>query len=361
MSDPKLPSPTRPELWFWFVLTISVVVARLVSRRLLAHAWRLWIDDWLMLVTTIFFICTIGLIQASISWDYQGLFIDYETVKPERLEYLSKVFAVLMMLLDHVGLATVWLCKACMLVMLYRMTFNLKQNVAIQVIAGITAFSYLFIMVAFLGIWCRPLTEYVALNPANPQCQTAANHMISVAVCNIATDLMILFVTVPLFVNTRLPLRKKMTVVFLFSLGIITIAVTAVHRIGAIYSTSMDFWVWTARETALSVIVVNMPLTVPFWNRAKTITTGITSNSTFSRFRSQPTGQASGADFSKLESSGATSASVSKNATRTDVSTTKDTYVDLEGGGTWYNAKDESSDYSHRAEVPRSPLQGNKF
>ena len=56
------------------------------------------------------------------------------------------------------------------------------------------------------------------------QCETPTKFLISLAVCNIATDILIIMVTVPMFWQSRIPMKKKIPIIILFSLGLVTVS-----------------------------------------------------------------------------------------------------------------------------------------
>lgn len=55
---------------------------------------------------------------------------------------------------------TIWGCKACLLLMYNKLTFGLKQHLAVKVVAGYVGITFVVMEVLYLGIWCRPLSNY---------------------------------------------------------------------------------------------------------------------------------------------------------------------------------------------------------
>lgn len=97
---------------------------------------------------------------------------------------------------------------------------SLKQNIAVKVVAGYVAVSFVVMEILYLGVWCRPFNQYWAVPPDNGaltpsytsyhslsqhthadsctvQCSAATNHLITNAVFNISTDMMIILIPMP--------------------------------------------------------------------------------------------------------------------------------------------------------------------
>lgn len=110
--------------------------------------------------------------------------------------------------------------------------------------------------VLYLGVWCRPFSEYWAVPTDNrefllfrqrrtpdlhapiAQCSAAINHLITNAVLNISSDIMIILIPMPIFLQSRIALRKKMVLMGVFALGGFTV------RCGPVFA-CMDWEVLT--------------------------------------------------------------------------------------------------------------------
>jgi hypothetical protein len=44
---------------------------------------------------------------------------------------------------------------------------SLKQNIAVKVVAGYVAVSFVIMEILYLGVWCRPFHQYWAVPPEN--------------------------------------------------------------------------------------------------------------------------------------------------------------------------------------------------
>jgi hypothetical protein len=102
--------------------------------------------------------------------------------------------------------------------------------------------------------------EYRAVPTPNPQCSTAVNHLITNAVFNISSDVLMLALGVPMFIRIQIPLSKKIPLVGIFSLGIFVIIAAALNKWYSFTEPFGNAWVfWYVRESATAIIVANLP------------------------------------------------------------------------------------------------------
>lgn len=58
------------------------------------------------------------------------------------------------------------------------------------------------------------------------QCSAATNHLITNAVLNITSDVMIILIPMPVFLAVKLPIKRKAILVGVFALGIFTVCIS---------------------------------------------------------------------------------------------------------------------------------------
>ncbi|KAF7675283.1 nucleotide-binding domain-containing protein [Alternaria burnsii] len=104
----------------------------------------------------------------------------------------------LVLVVEQMQLLTIWLVKACLLIMYNRMTLVLPQHKIVVATSIYVAVAFVVMEVLYLGVWCRPFNQYWAVPPNSKQCSAATNHLITNAVFNISSDLIILSIPMPL-------------------------------------------------------------------------------------------------------------------------------------------------------------------
>jgi hypothetical protein len=86
--------------------------------------------------------------------------------------------------------------------------------------------------------------------------------MITNAVINISSDIMIIILPMPVFLQSQLPLKRKIILCGVFALGIFTIlaaTMSKIYSLGDPYGTEWSYWY--IREVSTAVIAANLPLT----------------------------------------------------------------------------------------------------
>lgn len=99
-----------------------------------------------------------------------------------------------------------------------------------------------------------------AVPTPNVQCSAAIHHLITNAVFNISSDTLILAVALPMFIKTKLPLRKKVAIVGIFSLGSFVILCAILNKYYSFTDPFGSQWTnWYERESSTAILTANMP------------------------------------------------------------------------------------------------------
>ncbi|KFA79701.1 hypothetical protein S40288_10134 [Stachybotrys chartarum IBT 40288] len=285
-------SSLATESWTWYGLTWVVVVVRMISRVILqGSVKKLQVDDALMafaMVCDTVIMVTINIIATTNSNLIDPN--DKTELTPDNIrerEYGSKMVLVA----EQMQILTIWAVKVCLLIMYNRLTMSLRQNIAVKVVAAYVALGFVVMEVLYLGVWCRPFHQYWAVPPDNIQCSAATNHLITNTVLNISSDIMIILIPIPVFLQSRIALKKKLVLCSVFAMGSFTILCAILNKY---YSFTQPFGVeWTAwyiRESSTAIITANLPLTWTLFRRLFSLHSFVGSskdrNTTTSQFRS---------------------------------------------------------------------------
>ncbi len=144
------------------------------------------------------------------------------------------------------------------------------------------------------------ITKRVLMCVCSVQCSAATNHLITNAVLNISSDIMIILIPMPMFIQSQMPRKRKAILCGVFALGAFTVSprlsnfpsewlvlysdvrlclFTETDETNQIlsailnkfYSFSQPFgsdWTfWYIRESSTALIVANLPLTWPLLRR----------------------------------------------------------------------------------------------
>lgn len=78
----------------------------------------------------------------------------------------------LVLVVEQMQILTIWLVKACLLIMYERMTLVLPQHKIVIGTSIYVAVSFVVMEILYLGVWCRPFNQYWAVPPNSSKCTT---------------------------------------------------------------------------------------------------------------------------------------------------------------------------------------------
>ncbi|KHN95586.1 UbiD family decarboxylase [Metarhizium album ARSEF 1941] len=100
------------------------------------------------------------------------------------------------------------------------------------------------------------------------QCSAATNHLITNAVVNISSDMMIILIPMPVFLQSRLKLKKKLILIGVFALGSFSILSAILSKFYSFNEPFGSTWThWYIRESSTAIIAANLPLTWTVFRR----------------------------------------------------------------------------------------------
>ncbi|EXJ92696.1 hypothetical protein A1O3_01248 [Capronia epimyces CBS 606.96] len=258
------------ESWIWYAATISMVIARMVARLLhFKSLLRLQIEDGLMGFLTCLY--TILIVFLNIDLEVSTNLIDPAhpvVLTPQEISdrrFGSKTI----LLVEQCMCAVQWGTKCCLLLLYWRLTQNLIQNLVVKGAAIYVGLTYVVMEVLYFAVWCRPFHEYWAVPTDNQQCSTALHHLITNLVFNLTSDILIMSIPLPLFLKAHLEFKRKLLLVFPFSLGLFTMLCAILSKRLSFTQPYSSEWVfWYCREASTAMIVANMPYSWALIRRA---------------------------------------------------------------------------------------------
>jgi hypothetical protein len=100
---------------------------------------------------------------------------------------------------------------------------GLKERFAVKLLAGYVALGFIGTEVAMFAL-CRPYNQYWAVPPNDiDQCAFYRKYSLPQAVFNISSDALMLAIPLPLLIRSRLPIKQKIAMVFIFSMGLFVV------------------------------------------------------------------------------------------------------------------------------------------
>ncbi|KAE8383970.1 hypothetical protein BDV23DRAFT_192445 [Aspergillus alliaceus] len=255
--------------WIWLAVVLLIAFLRYVSRWLqLGTPRNFQIEDITMIVVVVLYILmTVYLIEVD-KHGTNGIPLDkVDQINPASIPDLIKGSKIVIAV-EQLWLGVIWGCKACLLLLYSTMTSGLSQHRVVKAIGAFCALSFVLIEILFFAAWCRPFSAYWSVPPKSVQCSVYRNHLILTLAINVATDLMIMCIPLPLLIKAKLSLSKKLTLCAVFSLGVFVILCSILSKYYSISNPYGDRWVdWYVREAATAIVVANIPQTWTLFRR----------------------------------------------------------------------------------------------
>lgn len=219
--------------WALWAIGMASIAARLISRYLALGGWRKYqLDDYLMMLCAVTFtgivVCSNQVKQNDSNYATDEVIAGMSAQEIKNAIWGSKMLIAL----EQFSLATLWLVKACLLLLYARLTSGLAEAYAVKAVGLYCAIGYAVIQILYFGVWCRPFYMYwsVPVPIEYEQCRTYLHHMITVTVFHVSSDLLMLLIPAPMIARARLPVIRKVILVIIFSLGLLVVLVAILNR-----------------------------------------------------------------------------------------------------------------------------------
>ncbi|KAF5011361.1 hypothetical protein FDECE_2536 [Fusarium decemcellulare] len=125
--------------------------------------------------------------------------------------------------------ATLWVLKYAILEFLHRLTratWERAWQTSLYAIRIILAVTFIAVVISDL-VECRPFGHYWQVLPdPGGQCRQGYVQLITMAVCNVLTDLLLVIFPIPIIVTSGMTIKRKIQLVLLFSLSLSVVGVT---------------------------------------------------------------------------------------------------------------------------------------
>ncbi|KAI9369011.1 hypothetical protein BJX61DRAFT_549948 [Aspergillus egyptiacus] len=255
------------------------ILLRLYVRLTQVKIVNLQLDDFLMPLAGIVFAIEVTLAYL-VGAKYDGLTNSYMTdeqraaIDPNSREYYNRIMGSKIQIAGWSLYAMVlWLVKFCFAIFYSRLTSGLT-NLPLRV-----RIAYIMLGVTYLAVGltlvlsCQPFHKFWQINPDPGNiCQPTRSmvYVLIVLIPNVVTDLYLLSIPLPLLWAVRIGIRRKITLLGLFS-GAVFIIMASIIRAVTILTAGPEGAVtgsqWACRESFVSVVVANLPIIQPFLRR----------------------------------------------------------------------------------------------
>ncbi|KEY69046.1 hypothetical protein S7711_03344 [Stachybotrys chartarum IBT 7711] len=267
------------EAFTLLALALAITGLRTFAR-IRSIGWKnLWVDDYLVVLAMIFYSVETALAY-SVGNVAHGLANNSmtdeqrEALGPDDSEYQTRVLGSKIQLAGWSSYSVLlWLLKGAMCTFYFRLMKDLEGY------RGRIYFGFCFIVASWLVVMlnlflsCRPFSHMWQINP-NPglQCQPAISPSLiwTYLSFNVATDLYLIAIPMPMLFKAEMPWFKRTWLVALFSCGLF-VTMAAILRVVLLVSDPVNgaqlAGSWAVRETFVAVVTTNLPMLFPHFKK----------------------------------------------------------------------------------------------
>lgn len=122
-----------------------------------------------------------------------------------------------------------WMLKFTITEFLKRLTFQIWRHSYEVTLRWIRWFLLITFIATVLSdlLECHPFTNYWQVSPdPGPHCRQGYAQLLTMGICNILTDVLLVIFPIPIILNSSMTVKRKINLVLLFALSIVTIIVT---------------------------------------------------------------------------------------------------------------------------------------
>ncbi|KAH7626210.1 hypothetical protein B0T09DRAFT_52023 [Sordaria sp. MPI-SDFR-AT-0083] len=221
--------PTLLVCWWITIFCVVLILLRLCGR--FVRTETLFSEDKTAALALVPLLLRMGcvhfiLVHGTNNADLSGVRLSEEHIR-------RKTIASGLVLLSRVLYAlTLWILKYAILEFFKRLNVSWERSYEITLVfIRVTLVTTFLAVIISDVVECRPFHMYWQVLPdPGPQCRQGYAQLITMAVCNIITDLLLVFFPIPMIIRSQMSLTRKIQLVLLFSLSLGVVGVT-VYRV----------------------------------------------------------------------------------------------------------------------------------
>ncbi|ELR04425.1 hypothetical protein VC83_02175 [Pseudogymnoascus destructans] len=243
--------------WWCTIFAITIIVFRVTGRYLRTE--KLFPEDIIAFLCIIPILARMAMVHVVLLWGTNNVITDGLSQQNishreigSRLVLGSRIFYA----------ASLWMLKLSIAEFLKRFTQNIWRStheLVLRLMYYYLGATMIAVLIADLAE-CHPVTHYWQVVPdPGPECRQGYAQLITMAVANVTTDLLLVIFPIPLIFNSHMPLPRKTMLTILFGLSLIPIGITlcrahyVIHHQGAQHHRSL----WASIEILFATAVAN--------------------------------------------------------------------------------------------------------
>ncbi|KAK4038235.1 hypothetical protein C8A01DRAFT_37819 [Parachaetomium inaequale] len=221
--------PTLLVCW-WITSFCAVIIALRVVGRFI-RTEKLFREDKTAALALVPLFLRMGCVHVILIYGTNNARLEGAGLSDDELH--NKSIASGLVLLSRVFYAaTLWILKYAILEFFRRLnvTWRRTYDLALMFIRGLLITSFAAVLISDLAE-CQPFSNYWQVLPdPGGQCRQGYAQLLTMAVCNVVTDLLLVLFPVPVILSSSMSAKRKFQLVLLFSLSLAPVIVT-IYRV----------------------------------------------------------------------------------------------------------------------------------
>ncbi|KAK3368978.1 hypothetical protein B0T24DRAFT_346589 [Lasiosphaeria ovina] len=221
--------PTLLVCW-WITIFCAVIILLRVGGRFV-RTERLFTEDKVAALALIPLFLRMGSVHVILVYGTNNAQLDGAGFSYDELHRKS-VASGLVLLSRILYAATLWILKNAILEFFRRLNVSWERSfdVALLSMRCILVATFVAVVISDLAE-CQPFSHYWQVLPdPGGQCRQGYAQLLTMATCNIITDLLLVFFPIPIIISSQMSAKRKVQLVLLFSLSLGVVAVT-IYRV----------------------------------------------------------------------------------------------------------------------------------
>ncbi|KEF52279.1 uncharacterized protein A1O9_11519 [Exophiala aquamarina CBS 119918] len=218
-------NPTLIVSWWCTIFALTAIGIRLFGRWIRTE--KLFLEDKIMFYSTIPLLIRMGLVHVILIWGTNNTVI--QGLTPTEIRH-REIGSKLVLAARIFYAAYIWVAKFTVLEFLKRLigaSWAKSYEVGLRLIYAFLIITYIGVVIGTLTE-CQPFTHYWQVVPdPGPSCREGLVQLIVMGVCDMMTDVVLIVYPIPLVWQSSMRFRKKVSLIVLFLLSLILIAITA--------------------------------------------------------------------------------------------------------------------------------------
>lgn len=218
-------NPTLIVSWWCTLFSLTAILIRMFGRWIRTE--RLFREDWIMFCSIIPLMIRMAFVHVILLWGTNNTQTEGLTATQIRHREIGSKLVLAARIFYA---AFIWVAKLTVLEFIKRLigkSWAKSYEYGLRFMYGFLILTYIGVVIATLSE-CQPFTHYWQVVPdPGPKCREGLVQLIVMGVCDMVTDVVLIVFPIPLVWQSSMRTSKKISLILLFLLSTILIAITA--------------------------------------------------------------------------------------------------------------------------------------